>query len=86
MKDDYCEDFMKATEKEIKYLTTEDFWEILPESSLPYSAHIIRLIWSFKRKRDPFGEIIKHKAILFVHGGIQREGSDFQNRFTPIVN
>ena len=26
MKADYCEDFMKAMEKEIKYLTAEDVW------------------------------------------------------------
>ena len=26
MKADDCDDFMKATEKEIKYLTTEDVW------------------------------------------------------------
>ena len=49
------EDFMKAMEKEIKYFTTEDVWEILPKSSLPTSAHIIQLLWIFKRKRNPFG-------------------------------
>ena len=48
-----CEDLMKSMEKEIKYLTAEDVWEILPKSSLPNSANIIRLIWSFKRKRKP---------------------------------
>ena len=31
MKADYCEDFLKAMEKEIKYLTTEDVWEIIPK-------------------------------------------------------
>ena len=31
MKDDYHKDFTKATEKEIKGLTTEDVWEILPK-------------------------------------------------------
>ena len=35
------EDFMKAMEKEIKYFTTEDVWEILPKLSLPTSPHII---------------------------------------------
>ena len=41
MKSDHCEDFMKAMEREIKYLTTEDVWEILQKLSLPNSAHII---------------------------------------------
>ena len=50
MKADDCEEFMKAMGKEIKHLTTEDAWEIIPKSSLPTSAHIILLIWIFKRK------------------------------------
>ena len=82
MKADNYEDFMKAMEKEIKYFTTEDVWEILTKSSLPTSAHIIRLIWIFKIKRNPFGELIKHKARLCVHGGM----IDFPNAFAPVVN
>ena len=66
-------------------MTTEDVWKILPKSSLPTSAHIIRLIWSFNRKNS-FGELTKHKASLFVHGGMQREGNKFHNTFAPIVN
>ena len=58
MKADDSEDFMKATEKETKDLTTEDVWEILPKLSLPTSAPIIRLIWIFKIKQNPFGERI----------------------------
>ena len=50
MKADYREDFMTVMEKEIKDLTTEDVWEIIPKSSLPTSAQIIRLLWSFKKR------------------------------------
>ena len=70
----------------MKYFTTEDVWEIITKSSLPTSAHIIQLIWSFKRKRNPFGDLIKHKARLCVHGGMQQEGIDFHNTFAPVVN
>ena len=59
MKADDREDFIKAMKKEIKYLTTEDVWEILSKSSLPTSAHIVRLIWNFKGKINPFIEHIK---------------------------
>ena len=41
MKADDPEDFMKLMGKEIKYLTTEYVWEIIPKSSFPTSAHII---------------------------------------------
>ena len=72
MKADDCEVFMIVMEKEIKDLTTEDVWETFPKSSLPTSAHIIPLLWIFKRKRNPFGELIKNKAHLCEHGGTQR--------------
>ena len=62
--------------------STEDDWEILPKSSLPTSAHIIGLVWSIKRKRNPFVELIKHKAHVFEHGGM----IDFHNTFAPVVN
>ena len=67
-------------------MTTEDVWEVLPKSSLPTSAHIIRLIWSFKRKRNPFGDLTKNKARLCVYGGVQQGRIDFYNKFAPIVN
>ena len=67
-------------------MTTEDVGEVLLKSLLPTSAHIIRLIWSFNIKRNPFGELIRHKACLCVHGGIQRERIDFCNTFVPVVN
>ena len=86
MKSDDSEDFMKAMEKETKYLTTEDVWEILPKSSLPTSAPIIQLIWILKRKRNPFGELLEHKDYLCVHDGMQQEGIDLHNTFSPVVN
>ena len=58
MKTDQSEDFMKAIEKETKHLTTEDVWKIPPKSSFPTSAPILRLIWIFKIKQNPFGERI----------------------------
>ena len=54
IKTEDCEDFMKAMEKETKYLTTGDVWKILPKLSLPTSAHIIRFIWILKRKKTYF--------------------------------
>ena len=82
MKADDHEDFMKVMKKEIKDSTTEDVREIIPKSSLPTSEKTIRLLWIFKRKRNPFGELIKHKAHVFVHGGM----IDFHNKFSPVVN
>ena len=44
MKATDSEDFMTVMEKEIKDLTKEDVWEIIPKSLLPTSAHIIQLL------------------------------------------
>ena len=71
MKANHRQDFMEATENEIKYWTTEDAWELLSKLSLPTSANIIRLVFSFKIKRKPFQILIKHEALLFVHGGMK---------------
>ena len=51
---DNCEDFMKLIGNKIKYLNREDVWEIISKSVLPNLAQIIRLLWSFKRKRSSF--------------------------------
>ena len=67
-------------------MTTEDVWKIIPKSSLPTLAHIIRLIWSFKIKRNPFGDLIKHKAHLCVNGDMKQEGIGFNNTFAYAVN
>ena len=82
MKSDDPEDFMTVMGKEIKYLTIEDVWEIIPKPSLKTSAHIIRLLWSFKSKRNPFGELIKNNAHVFLHSGM----IDCHSTFAPVVN
>ena len=82
MKADDHESFMKVTEKEMKDLTTEDVWEITLKSSITTSAHIIRLLRSFKRKGNPFVDLIKNKSHLCVYGGM----IDFHNTFAPVVN
>ena len=78
MKSDDREYFMKSMEKHI--------WETIPKSSLLTPAHIIWLLWRFKRKTNPFGDLIKHKARLCGHGGMQQEVIDFHNTFAPVVN
>ena len=42
-------------------------------------------MWSFKHKRNPRGELIKHKARLCVHAGKQIKDTDYWNTHAPIV-
>eukprot|EP00957_Ditylum_brightwellii_P117134 8933615-Ditylum_brightwellii.AAC.1 len=43
-------------------------------------------IWSFKRKQFPSGQLMKHKACLCAHGGMQRWSVDFWETYSPVVN
>eukprot|EP00957_Ditylum_brightwellii_P149501 11385196-Ditylum_brightwellii.AAC.1 len=43
-------------------------------------------IWGFKRKRFPSGELMKHKARLCAHGGMQQRGINFWETYSPVVN
>ena len=45
----------------------------------------VGLKWIFKLKKNPQGEIIKHKAWLVVKGYSQRKGIDYEEVFAPVV-
>ena len=47
---------------------------------------IIKSIWPFKRKRSPTGKIIRHKARICAHGGMQRWGEGYHETYSPVVN
>ena len=77
---------MKAIKKRNKRFDHRRCLVNASKSTLPNSAHIIRIIWSFKRKRNIFVDQIKHKARLCVHGGMQQEGISFRNTFLDVIN
>ena len=43
-------------------------------------------IWYFKRKRFPYGKLIKHKSTLCKHGGMQQWGVNSWETYDPVVN
>jgi hypothetical protein len=43
-------------------------------------------VWSFKRKRNPFGVITKYKARLCVHGGQTVRGVHYEASYSPVVS
>ena len=56
--------FKTAMIKEVEDMTKTHVWKIIRKSDLPEDAKLIHLIWSFKRKRNPIGELLKYKARL----------------------
>ena len=79
-------DFIRAMEKEVTDLNDTGVWKLVKKTDMPKEAKLIRLIWSFKRKRNPLGQLIKHKVRLCVHGGMQRKGIDYWHTYAPVVN
>ena len=72
-------------EKEISSHNQQHHWKIVPKTKARRTK-IIKVNWSFKRKRAPNGEITKHKACICAHGGMQRWGESYFETCTPVVN
>ena len=76
----------QSNRKEIADHEKQSYWSILTRSTLPKSAKPIKVIWPFKRKRKPDGELLKQKARLCAHGGMQRWGNNYWDTYSPVVN
>ena len=71
IKQDDRNDSIAAMEKESRDHESRGHWSIVEQSTLPENANPIKSIWYFKRKRRPDGSLLKHKACLCAHGGMQ---------------
>lgn len=79
-------EFVKAMVKEVQDHEERSHWTLLPRSEMPKGKKTILSIWSFKRKRSPSGELLKHKARLCAHGGMQKWGDSYWETYSPTVN
>ena len=69
--------FVDAMEKEILDHENGEHWSIVHRNTLPNKARPIKAIFSFERKRNPDGELLKHKTRLGAHGGMQQWGDSY---------
>ena len=79
-------DFVAAMEKEVQDHESREHWVIVKRSSPPTGAKPIKAIWSFKCKQRPDGSLLKHKARLCAHGGMQTWGDNYWETYSPVVN
>ena len=70
MEQEYRLSFVGAIENEIRDHEEGYHWTVVHHSTLPKTYRPIKEIWSFKSKRKPDGEILKHKSRLFTYGGM----------------
>ena len=85
MQQDDREEFIQAMIKELQDHQEHGHWKLLKRSEIG-DAKTIKAIWSFKRKRRPDGSILKHKARLCAHGGMQVHGENYWDTYAPVVN
>ena len=65
-------EFIMAMIKEISDHEQREHWHLFPRADIPKDHKTILAIWSFKRKRFPDGRVMKYKARLCAHGGMQQ--------------
>jgi len=78
--------FEQDMRREISDLLATDTIEIVPHHLLPSDNKPLQAIWSFHRKRAPDWTVLKHKARLCLHGGMQIEGVNFWETYAPVVS
>jgi hypothetical protein len=86
LKQDDKSSFISAMMKEVQDHESRNHWTVLPRSVIPSGTKTILAVWSFKRKRYPDGRILKHKARLCAHGGMQTWGVNYWETYAPVVN
>jgi hypothetical protein len=64
--------FVEAMQKKVADHELRNHWTIVHCSTIPKTAQPIQAIWSFNRKQRPDGTLVKHKARLCAHGGMQQ--------------
>ncbi len=78
--------FIEAVQKEVADHELWNYWTIVHCSTVLRTAKPIQAIWSFKHKQHPDGILVKHKARLCAHGGMQQCGTNYWKIYLPAVN
>ncbi len=78
--------FVEAMQNKVADHELRNHWTIVHCSTVPRTAKPIQAIWSFKRKQHPDGTLVKHKARLCAHGGMQQWGTNYWETYSPILN
>jgi hypothetical protein len=89
MKQDDRDKFVNAMEKEVAAHVKRNHWKVYSRHQMRqtgYSGKVIMAVWSFKRKRNPFGIITKYKARLCAHGGQTVQGVHYDASYSPVVS
>ena len=77
---------VEAIIKEVTGHVENQNWSLIKRSEVPVSKPIQQSVWAMCQKRNlTTGEIVKHKACLNLHGGMQDYGVNYYNTNAPVV-
>lgn len=86
LKQDDRMEFIEAMQKEVQDHVDRKHWTMISRSAIPKGTKTIMSVWSFKRKRYPDGRVLKYKARLCAHGGMQTWGENYWKTYASVVN
>lgn len=75
-------DWQDAMKQEFDTIEKNYTWVL---TELPPGHKLIGLKWVFKLKKDPEGNVVKHKACLVAKGYVQRKGIGYDEVFIPVA-
>ena len=78
---EHLNEWLEAALKEIRQLESKNVWSECLKSEAK-GRQIIPCTWVFRLKRNPAGEIIKHKARICLRGDLM---VDDANTYAPVV-
>ena len=76
---------MDAIVKEVNGHVENRNWKLTKKSEVPVGKHIQQSVWAMRWKRNlTSGEIVKHKALLNLHGVMQEYWVNYFKTHAPV--
>jgi len=78
----FAEEYWEAAKCEVETLEKIDTWEVVERQE---DMNVLPSTWAFKCKRFPDGTVKKFKARFCARGDRQKEGVDYFDTYSPVV-
>jgi len=78
--------FVESIVKEVNGLVDNQNWRLIKRKEVPDGKPIQQSVWAMRRKCNfTTGAVIKYKACLNLHGGMQEYGVNYYDIHAPVV-
>ena len=79
---------MKACDVEMGKLWSLGCWEVLPRSSLPQNASVMKSRWTFRYKTNEIGDhkSVSHRSRFVAKGHSQVQGLHYFENYAPVAS